>query len=115
MHLTDLIAQGFRFGLIGIVATFVHVLVFISCIELLGIEPLWANFPAFSVAIIVGFIGHFSWTFKQHKPANESVWSAQLVKFVIVSLFGFGLNSAIVFLIVNLLHLPYWYAVLLML
>ena len=109
-----LIAQGFRFGLVGIVATLVHISVFIFCIEILEIEPIWANFPAFGIAFIVGFSGHYHWTFKQNQHNGELLWWVNMLKFAVVSVFGLGLNSAIVYIIVNRLHLPYGYAVMLM-
>lgn len=112
--LLQLLAQGLRFGIVGLLATGVHVLVFVGCIELLHMAPLWANFPAFLVALLSGFVGHFTWTFRMHERGLQDNWKAALLKFLTVSVFGLGLNTLVVFLVVNLSGLPYPYAVLLM-
>jgi putative flippase GtrA len=112
--LLQLLAQGMRFGIVGALATGVHILVFVSCIEILDIAPLWANFPAFLVALITGFVGHFTWTFRmQHRGLQDS-WKPAMFKFTLVSFIGLGLNTLVVYLVVTLLGHPYPYAVLLM-
>jgi putative flippase GtrA len=112
--LLQLLAQGMRFGIVGLLATGVHVLIFIGCIEILDIAPLWANFPAFLVALITGFIGHFSWTFRAQQRESGNNWKPVLFKFTLVSFVGLGLNTLVVYLVVNLLGHPYPHAVLLM-
>ena len=112
--LLQLLAQGVRFGIVGLLATGVHIMVCIGCIEILGIAPLWANFPAFLVALIASFIGHFSWTFRMQHRELGGCWRPVLLKFALVSCFGLGLNTLAVYLIVNLLGYPYMYAVVLM-
>ena len=114
LPLLQLLAQGMRFGVVGLLATGVHILVFIGCIEILNIVPLWANFPAFLCALVTGFVGHFTWTFRMHHRALLNHWRAALFKFTLVSFTGLGLNTLVVYLVVNLLGHPYPYAVLLM-
>jgi putative flippase GtrA len=112
--LLQLLTQGIRFGTVGMVATGIHILVFVGCIELLDIAPLWANFPAFMVALIIGFMGHFAWTFRlQHLGLQKNLVSI-LFKFTLVSIFGLGLNTLAVYLVVNLFGHSYPYAVVLM-
>lgn len=109
-----LLAQAIRFGIVGFLVTVVHIVVFIGCIEILNIAPLWANFPAFMVALASGFIGHFTWTFRIHCRGFQYNWKALILKFLLVSFVGLGLNTLVVYLVVNLLGHPYMYAVLLM-
>ena len=110
-----LLAQGLRFGLIGAISTLVHISAFVFCIELLQIRPFIANFSAFGIAVLIGFVGHFSWTFKHHTQADRRKWMPALIRFVIVSLIGLGLNSMIVYGVVDMSHLSYVYAIVLML
>lgn len=110
----QLLAQVIRFGIVGFLATIVHILVFVGSIELLDIVPLWANFPAFLVALVTSFIGHFTWTFRIQHRNLENNWKALIIKFMLVSFLGLGLNTLVVYLVVNLLGHPYQYAVLLM-
>lgn len=110
-----LVRQGLRFGVVGAVSTITHVGVFILCIEAFGTQPILANIPAFVVALVVGFTGHFSWTFP--KSTNASSAHARLralVRFAAVAGIGLALNATVVFSIVNVWGLPYLYAVALM-
>lgn len=107
-------AQGVKFGSVGAVATMTHVMAFIAWIEIAGIPPLWANVAAFCMAVTVGFVGHFFWTFRDNGVGGIGPWNAALPRFVVVSLIGLGLNSVSIYLIVNVLSLPYWYAVIVM-
>jgi putative flippase GtrA len=113
-QLLQLLAQVTRFGVVGLLATGVHILIFVGCIEILGIAPLWANFPAFLFALVTGFVGHFTWTFRMLHRGQQNNWWAALFKFMLVSFIGLGLNTLVVYLVVNLLGHPYPYAVLLM-
>lgn len=108
------VAQGLKFGVIGIAATITHVTAFIVWIEMVGMAPLWANVAAFFTAVMVGFIGHFFWTFRDHGVAEMGRWKAALPRFIVVSLIGLGLNSVSIYMVVNVLSMSYWYAVVVM-
>lgn len=108
------ISQGFRYGVVGLVATFVYVSVFVAVIEILSVVPVLANLFAFLVAVLVGFTGHFFWTFAAHRTGAENDWRALLVRFFLVSIFGLLLNTLATFVVVNVLGAPYMYAVALM-
>ena len=111
-RIRHLVRQGIRFGLVGVFSTIMHVVIFILCIELLRMQPFWANFPAFSFAFTVGFIGHFSWTFSHATSSSSRRGRLRaLVRFAAVSGTGLILNAAIVFAVVNISGLPYMYAV----
>ena len=112
--LLQLLAQGMRFAIVGFLATGVHITIFVGCIEILGIAPLWANFPAFVVALIAGFIGNLTWTFRSRHHGLGNNWKPAMLKYTLVSFIGLGLNTLAVYLVVNLLGYPYQYAVLLM-
>ena len=108
------IVQGLKFGAVGGAATAVHVVAFILWIELAGLSPLWANVAAFCVAITVAFTGHFSWTFRHREPTRQGSWRGAFAKFVVVALFGLGMNSLCVFVVVDALAWPYLVAAVLM-
>jgi putative flippase GtrA len=110
-----LIVQGLKFGIVGIAATVTHVIAFFLWIEVAEMRPLGANIAAFCVAVTVGFTGHFYWTFRPHGAQDSKPWKAGLVKFAVVSLSGLALYSLAVYIVVNVLALPYLYAVVLML
>jgi len=109
-----LLSQGAKFGLVGLAATGVHIAVFVLCIELAGMRPFLANFPAFAVAVLVGFAGHFSWTFRDQARGAGRPATASLARFLATALLGLVLNSLVVYGVVDLLGLAYGYAAVLM-
>lgn len=113
---TRLIAQAIRFGLVGGVATLVHVAMFSGLIELSGMAPLLANLAAFCTAVGVSFLGHYHWTFADKAMFHRKVprVGRAMRRFLIVSLIGLALNSLVVYVVTDLLALSYWYAVVLM-
>jgi putative flippase GtrA len=113
-QLLRLLMQAVKFGIVGIAATLTHVTAFVSIVQTTGAAPLRANSVAFGVAFIVSFLGHFWWTFKASAAAEISRAAAALRRFLVVALIGFLLNTATVFLVVDVLALAYTYAVILM-
>ena len=105
--------QYLRFGSVGLVATVVHVLAFVTLIELAATSPLLANLLAFALAVLVSFGGHRRWTFRP-EAAGPRHPKAALLKFILVALLGLTLNSLAVYLITELLDLSYRYALLVM-
>ncbi len=85
-----ILTQAIRFGLIGILATLVHMAVGSGLIHL-GVTALIANVGAFCVAFVVSFSGHYRYSFAGH---SASVTGA-LKRFMVVALLGFLLNEAI--------------------
>jgi putative flippase GtrA len=113
--LLRLALQYARFGTVGIAAAAIHIMMFTASIELGGLAPLAANFVAFGVAVVVSFFGHFRWTFRGHTAGGG--WQRQCAafsRFVVVALTGLTLNSLGVYVVVNLLAWPYYYAIVLM-
>lgn len=113
-QLSRFMVQFLKFGLVGLLATSTHVTAFLLWIAVAGMTPLGANVAAFCVAVLVGFVGHFFWTFRPEGGQEAKPWQAVLGKFVVASLSGFALNSLAVYLVVNVLAMPYVYAAVLM-
>lgn len=107
----QLAVQYLKFGAIGSAATFVHVMAFILWVEVVGMAPLWANVAAFSIAFMVAFTGHFQWTFRAPGTGKPKRWEPALGKFIVVSLTGLALNSLSIYIVVDMLAMPYLYAV----
>jgi putative flippase GtrA len=109
--------QYLRFGTVGAAATAVHVAVFVGLIELAGAPPLLANAIAFGLAVLISFGGHFHWTFAPRTPRATGIGRPArlaLIRFFVVALIGLTLNSLAVYLVVNVLALPYGLAIVLM-
>lgn len=82
--------QTGRFALVGLGATLVH-LVSGSMLVAAGIPALVANLPAFLISFGVSFLGHWRYTF----PDRGIALSRALRRFLLVAIFGFGLNESI--------------------
>ncbi|HEX5078773.1 MAG TPA: GtrA family protein [Geminicoccaceae bacterium] len=112
--------QYARFGTIGLGATATNALLFVMLVELAGLAPLLANAVAFCVAVLVSFHGHFHWTFPRAaaRPAERAddrrQRRAALARFVVVALIGLALNSLAIWAVVDLMALPYAYALIVM-
>lgn len=85
-----ILRQAARFGLIGVIATLVHMAVGAGLIQL-GWSPLLANVVAFCVAFGVSFGGHFWYSFAGH----SATIIGSLRRFLPVALLGFGINQSL--------------------
>ena len=81
-----------------------HILVFILCIETLGVPAVAATVPSFTVAVLVSYFANRRWVFSA--SGRHQVF---LPKFLVVQIAGLALNAGITFLVVDLLRL--WYGV----
>jgi Predicted membrane protein len=81
-----------RFGLVGVVATLVHLMVSMMTLWL-GANIYLANILGFLVAFGVSFLGHSRLTFPE---GDRSHWA--WARFFLVALMGFGLNNLVLLL-----------------
>jgi len=111
MSLLEFIAQVLRFGVVGLSATLIHVAVFllltgVQFSEGSRLDPQVANLLAWMSAFVVSFLGHYHWTFAGlQDPGSRSTYQT-LLRFLVVSLLGLGLNSGLVLLVVDVLGRP---------
>lgn len=87
------IVQISRFGLVGAVATIVHVAAGLGLHQMAGLRPLWANLIAFGCALCVSFSGQTRLTFP-----DRTADAAAFVRFSVVSLTALAANQMIVWL-----------------
>jgi putative flippase GtrA len=77
-----------RFGVVGAIATCVHMLVVWSLIENTRLPVMLANLLAFSTAFGLSFAGHYYWTFRS--PGNAA---RAMRRFFLISVTAFSTNS----------------------
>lgn len=85
----DLLGRGLRFGIVGVLATLLHVAVATGCIEGLGFAPWLANAVAFVSATVVSFVGQTLWSFRSQLGVGR------FARFVVVAVGGLGLTILI--------------------
>ncbi|MFN5511944.1 MAG: GtrA family protein [Burkholderiales bacterium] len=90
-----------RFGLVGLAATAVHLAVLAALIRWCGWAVLWANSLAFCAAFLMSFSGNYRWTFRARIDR-----AIALRRFLITSVAGFGLNTAVLAFMVHGMSMP---------
>jgi putative flippase GtrA len=79
--------------------------VFVLLVEFLHFRPLFASVPAFLSAVGVSYGMNYRWTFAADGPHQ-----VMLPRFILVAGFGLGLNMLITWLVVDVGHHWYGYA-----
>jgi len=87
-----------RFGIVGLLATAIHVAVFSLSVEKFHITPVMATFPAFLIAMLASYRLNQTWTF-----GVVGSHRSYLPKYTLVATIGLSLNVAITFIFVNIL------------
>jgi putative flippase GtrA len=88
--------QLLRFGIVGLLATFVHMVIGFLLIQS-NWQPVMANLLAFTIAFLVSFIGHLGFTFAdQGVSPSSALW-----KFALVALIGFACNEVLLIVLLS--------------
>lgn len=90
--------QLLRFGVVGLLATLVHLSVYAILAKFLALEPQLANLAAFVIAVPVSFAGQAAWTFHEQVD-GQGLTVARLTRFCFASLTGLALNSLFVHIV----------------
>ena len=90
----DLVAQFFRFLLVGGTATAVHYGILIALHERGGWPLLIATSTGFAISAVFNFTASYFFTFRSAAPIPRS-----MVRYVVVSVTGLGLNAGIFWLL----------------
>ena len=79
-----------RFGIVGVVATFIHMSAASGLVhfEIAGVFP--ANLIAYLIAFCVAFSGHFLWSFRAEGQFTQALW-----RYFIISASSFAVNNVV--------------------
>ncbi len=92
----------FRFGVVGVAATVLHVSIGLALHVIWNVPPFWANLIAFCMSFSVSYAGNHRWTFKSTATHGSSA-----PRFAIATALGLVLNQGIVYVVTTLLQGPY--------
>ena len=92
----QLLGQLVRFAMSGATATALGVGVYALVALVLRWHPQLGNFLAYVIAVATGYFMHSSWSFKGHGAERTH---ATKLRFVVVSIISYGLNSFWVWLL----------------
>jgi putative flippase GtrA len=88
------VEQVIRFGLVGGFVTLVGGAAYYFPATYLGVAPLLANFFAYAIAMVLGYVLHSTFSFKGHGSRDNPV--QRTGRFLVVSLVSLALNSLFV-------------------
>lgn len=92
-----LLGEGLRFGLVGLLATGVHLAVGLLLLAA-GAHPLLANALGFATALSVSLIGHHWFTFASVAPFVRTA-----PRYALIAVLGFLFNSLVLAALIRLL------------
>lgn len=107
-HQAQLLGQLLRYGISGLFVTALHQAMYLGMAEAAALSPQLANVIATCIATLIGYTIHSQWSFAGH--GSEDGHARMGLRFVVVTLFGFLLNSFWIWLFHDRLGGPAWWA-----
>ena len=101
-----LLGQLFRYGITGALASVVNIGIYHLLVKLAALDPNLAWTIGFIGAAATGYVAHGKWSFRGHGSRDRQ--AVRMIRFAIVSLVSFALNSFWVWMLVQHLDLPIW-------
>lgn len=106
----ELMAQIFRFGVVGLTAATVHFGTVVFLVQYFEYAPLVANVIAFLFSFQVSYWGHRGWTFQDADVMHRQA----IPKLLLVQVINLIANETLFYIFLSF-HLPYQVALLLVL
>lgn len=100
-----LVGEGFRFGLIGLLATLTYA-IFSLLADAMGAGPYLASFAGYAMSVGISYFGHAHFTFRTQRR-----YRATGPRFLVVTLTMFALTNVLMFLVTDLAGQPFTIAV----
>lgn len=103
-----LISELARFGAVGLLATFIHAVIYLVALRF--VPPQVANIIGFACAFAVSYFGHNAFSFPDRDGGRNRALSGG--RFVLVSVAGFLTNAGFVAFsekVMNAPHLGFWF------
>ena len=96
-----LLMQILKFGVVGGTAFIIDYGIFTILSQFLNIHYLIASIISFSISVIYNYILSIKWVFDVSKKQTTK----EFIIFIVLSVIGLGLNSLIMYISVDLMHI----------
>ena len=98
--INDDVIRFIKFGMVGVLNTLVNWIIFFI-LNLFGMYYILANIIAYTLGTINSYLWNTLWVFKYREKASADT----TIKFIILNLVGLGLNTGILYILVDLYNL----------
>lgn len=98
--INDGVIRFIKFGMVGVINTLVNWIIFFI-LNALGMYYILANIIAYILGTINSYLWNTLWVFKYKDKASTET----TIKFIILNLIGLGLNTGILYVLVDLCNL----------
>ncbi len=102
-----LFIQIFKFLIVGVIATVIDFILLYIFKEVFHMETVLANTLSFTISLIYNYIASTKWVFDVNKDNNKL---RNTILFVVFSLFGLGINNAIIWFFERYIKIHYMIA-----
>ncbi|WP_316858326.1 GtrA family protein [uncultured Cohaesibacter sp.] len=85
-----------RFGIVGVMATLIHMSVASGLVHFASVNVFTANLAAYLIAFIFAFSGHFFWTFQTGGALRQALW-----RYFVISASAFAVNNLVLLALVK--------------
>jgi putative flippase GtrA len=92
----------FSYGVVGVIASAIYILCTVILIETFGLAPITSSGLSYIASFLFSFFANHHIVFKSKENISKTI-----IRFAVVSVFGFCLTTLIMFLIVGIFKLPY--------
>ena len=97
--------HGIKFGLVGVSGAVLNLAIFWFLVDHLGYSPNLGSIAAFACAVSTNYLLNHSWTFRQ-EIAGDRVALEAYTRYVVVNIFGLGVNLAILNVFITVFRPP---------
>ena len=98
--INDGVIRFIKFGMVGVINTLVNWVIFFI-LNALGMYYILANIIAYILGTVNSYLWNTLWVFKYKDKASTET----TIKFIILNLIGLGLNTGILYVLVDLCNL----------
>lgn len=98
--INDGVIRFIKFGMVGVINTLVNWIIFFI-LNALGMYYILANIIAYILGTVNSYLWNTLWVFKYKDKASTET----TIKFIILNLIGLGLNTGILYVLVDLYNL----------